>query len=137
MKAKTYILREEQIKGNAIAMLRSLPIEPLLRLSIVEVKSIRSLEQNKKMWSMLGDISKQVEWHGMKLTKENWKDMITAALKGQKVVPGLEGGFVVLGQSTSRMSIKEMIDVIEFAYAFGADPDHPVQWSDPKDEPPW
>jgi len=97
-----------------------------------EVKSIRSLEQNSKMWAMLNDISKQVVWHGQKLHPEEWKQMITAALKRYRVVPGIDGGFVVIGASTSRMSIKEMIEVIEFAYAFGADPDHVVKWSEPK-----
>ena len=137
MKTKHFIIRDDHIRGNAIAMIRSLPLKPIYKISISEIKSIRTLEQNKKMWAMLTDISKQVKWHGMKLTPENWKDMITAALKGQKVVPGIEGGFVVLGQSTSKMSIAEMGDVIEFAYAFGSDPEHIVKWSEPEQKAPW
>jgi hypothetical protein len=72
------------------------------------------------MWAMLNDISKQVVWHGQKLHSEEWKDMATAALKRQRVVPGIEGGFVVLGAHTRRMSIKEMNEVIEFLEMFGA-----------------
>ena len=105
---------------------------------LAEPAGDRTLEQNAKMWAMLTDISRQVQWYGEKLTPENWKDMITAALKRQKVVHGIEGGFVALGQRTSKMSIKEMIDVIDFAYAFGADPDHPVKWTEPDpDIPEW
>jgi len=119
---------------NAIRAVRELPTRPLHELKIREIKSIRTLEQNAKMWAMLTDISKQVEWYGERLTPENWKDMITAALNRQKVVPGIEGGFVALGSRTSKMSIREMIDVIDFAYAFGSDPAHPVKWTDPKDK---
>jgi len=80
----------------------------------------RSLDQNARMWAMLGEISAQVDWHGQKLTPENWKDVFTAALKRQEVVPGLEGGFVVLGTSTRRMSKAEMGDLMELMAAFAA-----------------
>jgi hypothetical protein len=134
---QTYIIRDDQIRQNAIEFVKRLPTDPIYSVVIREVKSIRSLDQNAKMWAMLTDISKQVDWYGEKLTPENWKDMITAALKRQKVVPGIEGGFVALGQRTSKMSIKEMIDVIEFAYAFGGDPEHPVKWSEKSRVPEW
>jgi hypothetical protein len=134
---QTYIIRDDHIRQNAIEFINRLPVNPIYSVVIREVKSIRSLDQNAKMWAMLTDISKQVLWYGEKLTPENWKDMITAALKRQKVVPGIEGGFVALGQRTSKMSIKEMIDVIEFAYAFGADPEHLVQWSEKNNIPEW
>jgi hypothetical protein len=80
----------------------------------------RSLEQNALMWPLLQKIAKQVDWHGYKLTDEEWKDVLTASLKKQKVVPGLDGSFVVCGQSTSQMSKKEFSDLLELIYAFGA-----------------
>ena len=129
---QTYIFRDDRIKQNAIEFIRRLPFKPMWEMTAREVKSLRSLEQNDKMWAMLTDISRQVVWYGKKLPKETWKDMVTAALKGQETVPGIESGFVVIGAKTSKMSIKEMIDVIEFCYAFGADPDHVVKWSEPK-----
>ncbi len=96
----------------------------------VEVKpATRTLEQNAKLWAMLGDLARQVQWHGQMLSPENWKDMCTAALKRQQVVPGIDGGFVVLGTSTRRMTKPEMGELIEFMYAFGAQ--HGVHWSDP------
>ena len=88
---------------------------------VVEVKPLtRTIQQNDLMWALLTEISNQVVWHGQKLTPENWKDVLTAALKRQAVVPGIDGGFVVLGQRTSKMSVKELNEVIELAYAFGA-----------------
>jgi hypothetical protein len=80
----------------------------------------RSTAQNALMWVLLGEVADQVTWHGLKLTAENWKDVLTASLKKQNVVPGIEGGFVVLGTSTRHMTKLEMNNLIELIYAFGA-----------------
>lgn len=81
----------------------------------------RSDAQNRRLWSMLSDISAQVNWHGHKLTSEEWKDVFSAALKRTKVVPGLDGGFVVCGQSTSRMTKAEMCELQTLMEAFGSE----------------
>lgn len=89
---------------------------------VVEIKPrTRSLDQNARMWAMLAEIAQQVEWHGQKLAPEDWKHVFSASLKQQRAVPGLDGGFVVLGQSTSKMTIREMSDLMEIASAFGAE----------------
>ena len=80
----------------------------------------RSDAQNRRLWAMLADISAQVDWYGQKLTSEEWKDVLSAGLKRTKVVPGLDGGFVVCGQSTSRMTRAEMCELQELMEAFGA-----------------
>lgn len=81
----------------------------------------RSLQANAAMWAALTDISEQVEWCGRYLTPEDWKHVFSSSLKKQNVVPGLDGGFVVLGISTSKMTIREMSDLIELIHAFGAE----------------
>jgi hypothetical protein len=82
----------------------------------------RTSEQNDKMWAVLGDIARQVDWYGRKLGKHQWKEILSAALKKQEVVPGIDGeSFVVLGASTSKMTIAEMTELIELAMAFGAE----------------
>ena len=90
--------------------------------------STRTIEQNNRMWAMLGDVARQVNWHGQYLQDHEWKDIFTAALKRQKVVPGLDGGFVVLGTSTRRMTIGEMSELMELMAAFGAE--HDVRFKD-------
>ena len=103
-------------------------IWPLIKASliaghrmVVEVKpETRSLAQNARLWAMLTDISKQVDWYGRKLTPEEWKHVFTASLTKQDVVPGLDGGFVVLGKSTSSMTKGEMSELQELMQAFGA-----------------
>ena len=89
---------------------------------VLEVKpQTRSLEQNSRLWAMLTDISEQVEWYGRKLSPDDWKNVFTASLKKQDVVPGLYGGFVVLGVSTSKMTKAEMSDLQTLMEAFGVE----------------
>lgn len=80
----------------------------------------RTTDQNSLLWPLLTEISKQVDWYGQKLTEDEWKDVFTASLKQQKVVPGLDGGFVVCGQRTSKMPKALFSELIELIYAFGA-----------------
>lgn len=98
---------------------------------VVEIRpETRSDAQNRRMWAMLGDVSKQVDWYGRKLSPEDWKHVFTASLKKLNVVPNLDGtGFVALGLSTSRMTKAEISELMELMGAFGAERD--VIWSDP------
>lgn len=89
---------------------------------VLELKPVtRSLEQNAKMWACLTDISKQVNWYGNTLSPDDWKHVLSASLRKQRAVPGIDGGFVVVGLQTSQMTIAEMSEMIELAHAFGAD----------------
>ncbi len=88
----------------------------------------RSLESNAALWAMLADISAQVVWHGRKLDSESWKHIFSSSLKKQDVLPNLDGtGFVVMGISTSKMTKREMSDLLELIQSFGAQ--HNVKWS--------
>jgi len=122
-------IRNSAVRDRVIQYIRDLPLDPVHSVTIAEIKDTRTRKQNDKMWAMLTDISKQVVWYGRKLIPEEWKDVISAGIKKQEAVPGIDGGFVILGARTSKMSIKEMIDVITVAYAFGID--HNVKWSEP------
>ena len=82
----------------------------------------RSNDQNNLMWSLLGQVSKQVDWYGQKLSSEDWKDVLTASMRRTRVVPGIDAGtFVPLGMRTSQMTKEELADLIELIYAFGAE----------------
>ena len=90
----------------------------------------RNLEQNARLWAMLADVSKQVKWFNQALSAEDWKHIFSAAVLNQRTVPGIDGGIVVLGQSTSSMTKKQFSDLIECIFAFGAE--NGVRWTDPK-----
>jgi hypothetical protein len=82
----------------------------------------RSIDQNALMWSLLGQISKQVNWYGQHLSSEDWKDVLTASMRRTRVVPGIDAGtFVPLGMRTSQMSKQELSDLLELIMAFGAE----------------
>lgn len=99
----------------------------------LEIKpETRSTASNRLFWSVLTDISRQVEFavdgSMVKLEPEEVKDVLTAGLKKhQRMCRGIDGGLVFLGQRTSKMTQAEMSELIELAYAFGAGRN--VQWS--------
>lgn len=87
----------------------------------------RSLSQNNKQWVLLNDISSQVEWYGERLTPEEYKWLLTAAVKGTKCIRGVDGGVVMMGQSTSDKDKDWFSELIEYYYYFGSD--RGVKWS--------
>lgn len=124
---RTYKLVSDQVRAHCIDEIARAPLGKV----VIVQDPTRTLEQNALMWAMLADISKQVDWYGQRLTSEEWKDVFSASLKRQKVVPGLDNNFVVCGQRTSRMTKKEMSDLCELMMAFGVE--HEVKFSDRRD----
>lgn len=77
--------------------------------------------QKKRMNGLCGDLAKQVIWHGMRLSKDDWRHMMVAGhRKDQRQVPGVEGGFVMLGGSSRDLTRNEADEVIELILAFGS-----------------
>jgi hypothetical protein len=91
------------------------------RVTFAEAK--RSTDQNAFMWAALTDIAVQVDWHGVKLSADDWKLIFMAALNQEmRLVPNLDGnGFVNLGRSSSNLSKAEMADLLELILKFGAE----------------
>lgn len=81
----------------------------------------RSLEQNALLWARLDQVARTVEWYGQKLTATEWKHIFTASLKKQKVIPGLDGEFVVLPSGTSTMSKSDLGNLLTLMEAFYAE----------------
>lgn len=114
---RVFFMVHPQARANAIVAVQQAP-----EGYCVEVKpKTRTLEQNARLWALLTDVSHQVDWYGRKLTPEDWKHVFSAALSKQDVVPGIDGGFVVLGKSTSQMSKGEMAELQTLIEAFGAE----------------
>src|SRR5437868_3287517 len=77
----------------------------------VEFKeATRSSEQNALLWATLTDVARQVEWHGMRLSPEDWKLIFMDALGAEmRLVPNLDtNGFINLGRSSSALTKAEM-----------------------------
>lgn len=84
-------------------------------------KPCRSTDQNRLLWQRLGEISESMQWAGKRLSSEDWKDLFTGAIRKCDVVPGLEGGVVVLGLRTSSMSSTEMTALLDYISTFAAE----------------
>lgn len=127
MGKQIYRLVHDEARRRALEAVRTAPAG-----YVVEVKqATRTLQQNARMWAMLTDVSEQVEWYGRWLSAEGWKHIFTASLKKQDTVPGIDGGVVILGQSTSNMTKAEMGDLVELIAAFGAE--HGVEFMDERE----
>ena len=124
MKSQQFHLVNDTVKQNAINFIRQLPVDGKRPLVLDIKEPTRTLEQNRKMWPLLKDLSDQVIWFGNKYDSDDWKDLITAMVakskkQEQRMAPGLDGGVVMFGQRTSKMTIPQMVEVIEAIYWFG------------------
>ena len=87
----------------------------------------RNGEQNAKFHAICSDLAKSgVEWAGKRRTAEQWKVLLVsghaqATKEGAEMVPGLEGEFVNLRESTALMSVRRSSSLIEYAQAYLAE----------------
>ncbi len=128
------VLANDHFKRRAIDWITKAPKD-----TRVEFKGPkRTLPQNDRLWAMLTDLSVQLNWHGHRLTADEWKLQMLDALRRStqeqlKIVPNTDGtGFVNLSTSSSDLSKAEMSDMIEIMFAFGAK--HGVEWSEPQQD---
>ena len=131
---KTFIYDPAHDRRESVLSYACDQVRDMGRKVVITVKEpTRNLESNACMWAMLADVARQVTWtiNGKQqlLSAEDWKDIISASLKGeQSVALGINGGFVLLGVRTSKMTQREMGDMIEAIGAFGAE--NGVTWSE-------
>ena len=125
----TIVLNSHQAREKAMHWVRIAKDNTIITFG----KPRRTIDQNDKLHAVCTDIAEQVEWAGRKRDVEAWKDILTAALRSSMndldVVPGISGGFVLLGMHTSSLTVAECSDLIELAHAFGAE--HGVRFTDP------
>lgn len=87
----------------------------------------RTLDQNAALWPILEEFSRQLDWpvngQRVKLSPEEWKDILSAAFEGESIrlAQGLNGGVVMLGIRTSKMSKQRFSEFLEFLNATAAD----------------
>ncbi len=120
-------LANDAVRARAIHWIQHVP--PGTRVEFKQPK--RTLDQNARMWAMLGDIAKQKQHFGQSYEAGDWKVIFLHALgRETRFVPALDGaGFLPIGQSSSDLSKSEMSELIEMMFAWGAQ--NGVVWSDP------
>jgi hypothetical protein len=95
--------------------------------SVVKVEPAkRTNDQSAKFHALCGDIAKSgFCWAGKPRTAVQWKVLLVsghaaATKQGSEMVPGLEGEFVNLRESTATMSKSRSSSLIEYTMAFCA-----------------
>jgi hypothetical protein len=83
----------------------------------------RSLDANAAQWPILEAFAQQLEWQingkAQKIAAEDWKDILTCAFRNEqpRVAQGIDGGMVLLGQRTSKFTVREFGDWLAFLNA--------------------
>jgi hypothetical protein len=120
--SRRFFLRHQQARQNALQAIKEAPegYEVLVK------EPTRNGDQNAKFHALCSDIAKSgLPWAGKPRTAAQWKVLLvsghaTATKEGSEMVPGLEGEFVNVRESTALMSVKRSSSLIEYAVAFCA-----------------
>jgi hypothetical protein len=115
-------------------------LKPLLsagkKFLVAAKEPTRTNEQNAKFHAMCEDFARcGVLWAGKRRSKIEWKELLvighaTATRQGTEIVPGLEGEFVNLRESTAEMSVSRKSSLIDYTQAYGDSLG--VQWTEPE-----
>jgi hypothetical protein len=128
---RTFILREPAHAQSLWAFLKANAAQwasqgTPLAVKVSEHQDNRTLEQNAKFHALCSDIARSgAEWAGKRRSAAEWKVLLVsghsvATKEGAEIVPGLEGEFVNIRESTARMSVKRGASLIEYTLAWCA-----------------
>ena len=116
---RTYKLVSDQVRAHCIDEVARAPLGKV----VIVQDPTRTLEANARLHAMLTDISRQAKYMGTPRTVEFWKALFVsgwAIATGQnpEIVPGLEGEFIAIRESTASMSGKRLASVMEYIEAW-------------------
>lgn len=130
--AQTIILDGPRQRAIAKQLIDRAPRDAILTIR----EATRSSEQNAKFHAICSELARSsVTWAGKRRNAEQWKVLLvsghTVATNGEtEVVPGLEGEFINIRESTARMSVARASSLIEYTLAFCAS--HGVELTAPE-----
>lgn len=116
---RVFKLVHQAARRNAIETVTTAPEGYCVTVS----EPTRSLDQNAAMWPILQAFADQLQWpvNGQMvwMSPDEWKDVLSAAFRKESVrlAMALDGGMVMLGSRTSKFSVREMSEFIEFLHA--------------------
>lgn len=98
-------------------------------------------KQQNMLNAICDDLSSQLDWHGNRLSKDDWRHMLAGTMLGWRMVPGIDRGegapgFIMLGGSSLKLSRSQAAEAITQAIHIGDHPEEqrlsapPVRWSD-------
>ena len=119
---QTFIIAHDTARANAVRAVQNAPDGDVVTIS----EPSRSLEQNAKFHALCSDIARaKTQWAGKPRNAVQWKVLLVsghaiATKEGSEMVPGIEGEFVNLRESTAAMSKARGSSLIEYSLAFCA-----------------
>jgi len=119
---QTYILVNDLVRQRVLQAIREAPEG----FAVTVGEPTRSLDQNAKFHALCSDLGKsQVLWAGKPRTSAEWKVLLvsghaTATHEGSEIIPGIEGEFVNIRESTALMRKARGASLIEYTLAFAA-----------------
>ena len=117
---QSFILAHDLARRSAMRAVADAP--PGYRVEVKPAK--RTDGQNERFHAIVGDIAKSgLLWFGKRRTAVQWKVLLVsghavATGDSAEMVPGLEGEFVNLRESTALMSVRRGSSLIEYSTAF-------------------
>lgn len=98
-------------------------------------------KQLRMLNAVAGDLSKQINWHGARMSKDSWRHFLSGTAAGWQMVPAYDNGegargFVMLGSSSLELTKTQAKDAITMGLHVGDRPDEqglksqPVRWCD-------
>lgn len=115
-----FVIVNDRVRQNAIDAVKQAPIGYAITVSDRK----RSLDQNAHFHALCSDIAKSgLKWAGKMRNESAWKAILVsghavATGEGGEVIPGLEGEFVAIRESTASMGVKRAASLIEYTQAF-------------------
>lgn len=96
-------------------------------------------EQRNLLNAACGDLAAQIVWHGNRLSKDDWRHMLSGTVLGWRMMPAIDrgegaAGFIMLGGSSLDLNKEQCSDAIDLAFSIGDDPESqgvkatPVRW---------
>lgn len=117
---QTFILRNSKIVDNAVAAVRTAPAEYVVTVA----PKTRSTDQNSKFHAICHDLAhSDLTFAGKARSLDEWKALLisghaVATRTAGEVVPGLEGEFVAIRESSAKMGVARAASLITYTLAF-------------------
>lgn len=117
---QTFILVTDRVRANAAKALAEAPAG----YRVTVAPATRSNEQNDKLHAILSDLAASpIKWAGKRRSKDEWKAIVisghaVATGSSGEVIPGMEGEFVAIRESSANMSVSRAASLITYLLAF-------------------
>jgi len=100
-----------------------------------------SPNQLRMLNAVCGCLANQINWHGCRMDKDDWRHFLSGIAAGWRMVPGYDNGdgrraMVMLGSSSLKLTKSQAKDAITMGLQIGDRPDeqglncNPVRWCD-------